>query len=206
MELEKILNKKPIQAQYFHYQILETFDLSKLEEYKDHRRLRVFYNKGCKCVECGIEGTIVALGKDRGGSLHLDVYTNDYYPLTIDHILPKSKGGSDELDNLQPMCCLCNWSKGNGDKSVRNGAKKYSIKNNGEFDIDGLPFFDDTYTKENIQIGDEVYVRTKKNGRKLRKLGEVEKFCMNPHTSRESIMLKGNNISIHHLSKIYKKL
>lgn len=117
-----------MQAQYFHYDILRIYDLSKLEKYKNHKRLRVFYNKGCKCVECGIEGTILALGKDVGGNTHIDVYTDDLYPLTIDHILPKSKGGSNELDNLQPMCCLCNWAKGNGDKHVKIGAKKYKTK------------------------------------------------------------------------------
>lgn len=33
-------------------------------------------------------------------------------PFTIDHILPRSKGGSDELDNLTISCVSCNLSKG----------------------------------------------------------------------------------------------
>ena len=83
-------------------------------------RLRVFFNKGCTCVECGIQGTQLALGKDKSGHLYWDVYTNEFYPLTVDHILPRSKGGTDDLENLQPMCCLCNWRKGAGDKAHSN--------------------------------------------------------------------------------------
>lgn len=32
--------------------------------------------------------------------------------MTQDHILPKSRGGSDEIDNLQTMCETCNHNKG----------------------------------------------------------------------------------------------
>lgn len=33
--------------------------------------------------------------------------------LTRDHIIPKSKGGSNELSNIQWICRECNFDKGN---------------------------------------------------------------------------------------------
>lgn len=45
----------------------------------------------------------------------------------IDHILPQSKGGSDDSDNLQCMCKHCNRSKGaNTDYSVEDYAANSS--------------------------------------------------------------------------------
>lgn len=38
--------------------------------------------------------------------------TDSKYGWEIDHIYPKSKGGSDELDNLQPLYWLNNRRKG----------------------------------------------------------------------------------------------
>ncbi|THA43278.1 HNH endonuclease [Streptomyces sp. A1136] len=33
--------------------------------------------------------------------------------LTVDHIVPRSKGGSDQPDNLRVLCRACNSSKHN---------------------------------------------------------------------------------------------
>src|SRR5262249_19219493 len=39
----------------------------------------------------------------------------DERALDVDHIQPRKLGGSDELDNFQALCWLCNTNKGAGD-------------------------------------------------------------------------------------------
>lgn len=55
-------------------------------------RHEVFKRDNYKCVECGAS-------KDDGATLH------------VDHKIPVSKGGTDELDNLQTLCSDCNLNK-----------------------------------------------------------------------------------------------
>lgn len=51
----------------------------------------ILSKSGYRCIECGA--------------------TKDETTLHIDHIKPISKGGSNELDNLQVLCRKCNLSK-----------------------------------------------------------------------------------------------
>ncbi|WP_373876145.1 HNH endonuclease [Leminorella grimontii] len=55
----------------------------------DTVRLRIFQRDGFQCKQCG-----------------------EKRYLTIDHIIPLSRGGSSDDENLQTLCMRCNCSKG----------------------------------------------------------------------------------------------
>lgn len=97
-----------------------TRDRIRLGEYFvriNSNRLKTF-KESLKCVGCGKEGNIFILEKSHknDGSPHLNLYHRNVdnkkdLLFTKDHILPKSKGGSDNLENLQTMCTRCNCKK-----------------------------------------------------------------------------------------------
>lgn len=85
-------------------------------------RHMMFFAKGHKCVTCGLEATHVIAWRekryaDKTGfkGLHVDlihVAENGRETLmTADHYIPKSKGGPNTVENLNPMCDPCNNKK-----------------------------------------------------------------------------------------------
>ena len=79
-------------------------------------RMRVFAVHGCKCYNCGLEGTEVLHTVDSGGGHHIDLYAvkdGQYALMNRDHILPASWGGPNHLWNLRPACECCNSNRGN---------------------------------------------------------------------------------------------
>lgn len=70
-------------------------------------RRRVFERDGLRCVECGIRGYRVKRHNGWGYYTPIpDVF------LSIDHIVPKSRGGSHAIENLRTLCTQCNTGKG----------------------------------------------------------------------------------------------
>lgn len=55
--------------------------------------------------------------KESGGRCALCGITKTDSPLDVDHIIPRSRGGSNEKENLQALCIKCNRSKGSKDKT-----------------------------------------------------------------------------------------
>ncbi len=80
--------------------------------------LRTFAVHGCKCVRCGREGNRLVAWQDKGGGLHVDLFADNNGGLILmnrDHIIPKSKKGSNSDWNYQTMCVKCNCKKGNNE-------------------------------------------------------------------------------------------
>ncbi|MDE0261421.1 MAG: DNA methyltransferase [Bryobacterales bacterium] len=72
-------------------------DVGKLPPYKTHRHTLYGKQEG-KCAGCG----------------HHFPFQN----FTVDHIVPRSKGGTDHLENLQLLCNYCNSTKGTLDQAT----------------------------------------------------------------------------------------
>lgn len=65
------------------------------------------------CQECKVEEPHLFITKNP----HLNLYhlneSGMRILMTQDHRIPKSRGGSDKIDNLQTMCVVCNNKKDN---------------------------------------------------------------------------------------------
>jgi hypothetical protein len=106
--------------------ILEEIPINDLK-YSESNSARVnkliylIHADGPTCKECGIVGTHFKRTIHNDKNEHVDLYSDDDKLLTIDHIIPKSKGGSDDLGNLQILCFTCNVRKSNKYDGDQNG-------------------------------------------------------------------------------------
>lgn len=83
--------------------------------YTKSMRYKTFMEKGYKCACCGREGThyILEIPLDQNSTrAHFNLYSDDNVLMTKDHILPKSAGGKNYIENMQTMCEICNLAKG----------------------------------------------------------------------------------------------
>jgi len=81
--------------------ILDNIDEAKYV--KTGIRWQVFERDDFKCVACGRSAQYVAI-------------------LHVDHIVPRSKDGKDEMDNYQTLCHLCNIGKSNKSQTNLRGS------------------------------------------------------------------------------------
>lgn len=87
--------------------------------YKDSDRYKLF-RKNNKCVSCGLEGLYFKKKLTPGNkntTCHLNMFgvtkNGQEVMFTKDHIIPKSKGGKNDMSNYQTMCEPCNMLKAN---------------------------------------------------------------------------------------------
>jgi hypothetical protein len=81
-------------------------------------RIATYLFKGITCAACKKRGSYFAVEKcrhDRGDTYHLNLWgiesSGRHFLMTSDHIIPKSKGGTGNIRNRQPMCVRCNTKK-----------------------------------------------------------------------------------------------
>jgi hypothetical protein len=95
-------------------------------------RMQCFKKYGIVCVGCGVVGSYFATEKclEKDHKYHLNLYAlsanGKEILMTRDHKISKALGGADVLDNLQPMCTICNAMKGNGLQGAGKTKKKGS--------------------------------------------------------------------------------
>lgn len=78
-----------------------------------HRRRLVWQRDGDGCQLCGCECV-----RPKSGQTKLEPNTG-----TIDHIVPKSRGGTNNLTNLRLLCYSCNQIKADGADPHPNEAR-----------------------------------------------------------------------------------
>ena len=110
-EFNKILDnlKEAIKLFKIEYQNERIYARKKKKD-MDHIKLHVKLESNCQCVYCGKK---------------FDILDRD---LTIDHIIPTSKGGDDEPYNMVACCKVCNSSKSNN--TIEWWRTRITLKNN----------------------------------------------------------------------------
>lgn len=105
-------------GEYTRYAIV--LDIDRLIKYLKTRkelsqRYLNFIHNGTECVKCGKKAIVAYLETNGSNKKHYNLYASTTGikadMLTLDHIIPVSKGGPSELSNYQILCSACNGKK-----------------------------------------------------------------------------------------------
>ena len=103
----------------------------KLNEYIEKRGKRIFEHrrKSAGYISGSIRYNVLKEAKFR---CELCGISADTKALEVDHIIPRNKGGSDEINNLQALCYSCNAMKRDKDSTdFRRVRESYEIREEG---------------------------------------------------------------------------
>ncbi len=94
----------------------------------------LLFQQSRRCIVCGLEGTTIFLDKHpTSPTAHFNLYgieDGKLVLMTKDHLIPKSKGGSDSLQNYRVCCSPCNNLKGDSDLDYSQVAELRQIQAN----------------------------------------------------------------------------
>jgi ATP adenylyltransferase len=103
-------------------QIKELISLceSKIQQYEDKRKGSHWEHRqrGRKVISGSIRYEVLKRSKFRCENCGISA---DKRNLDVDHIIPKSLGGKDDISNYQSLCYVCNTNKGNRDSTDFRG-------------------------------------------------------------------------------------
>ena len=103
----------------------------KLNEYIEKRGERIFEHrrKSAGYISGSIRYNVLKKAKFR---CELCGVSADTKALEVDHIIPRNKGGSDEINNLQALCYSCNAMKRDKDSTdFRKVKESYEVREEG---------------------------------------------------------------------------
>lgn len=125
------------------------------------------YSKGISCVHCGRMGHYFAVERHRSSTskFHLNLYhlskDNKEVMITSDHIISKANGGSNKLENRQPMCSFCNNAKGAYDSVEQGRIAKQTIIERNQYSKLNKILLSMLYCRKKISEGDTTKNWTK---------------------------------------------
>lgn len=103
-------DKKKLMKRY-KLQAVHVFGMNRLNRYNQRGNLRFFSRNGTKCISCDEKAEFIIVARCRSGYEIPRLFTKDMYMLTVDHIVPRSLGGTNNPRNKQTMCSFCNQNK-----------------------------------------------------------------------------------------------
>lgn len=175
----------------------ESIEIDGYQVYKDSWRYRTFYQKGLKCACCNRVGSYFKLHTDSKNleRAHFNLFADDGTLMTKDHIIPKSKGGPDCIENFQTMCQECNEKKKSTMPDIipdihlnikRKEIKAINLKNN----EDVMEFYNiedavryllgekmKIYNRKNLTPKESAVTATRATLKLLASLNGIEPYC-----------------------------